>query len=109
MNRARLVADLAFAATGAAALYFAYQYDKLSSHTLRASQRQAIWDGAKSNMMKEIDAALGFHTRGMEVDVTIKLRAAILRNRVYEAWSTKNEDLRSQVEQEIQEFGKNGC
>lgn len=108
MNRMRLATDIAFAVTGVAAVYFGYKYDELRTQQKNAAQRQAIWDAAKSNMMKDIDNALAYHSKGDVSDMMRGFRAAALRNRVYEAWSVKNEDLRSQVEQEIQEFGKSG-
>jgi hypothetical protein len=109
MNIKRLAFDAALALTTSAAIYATYKYDQLHTATKKALLSQQIWDACKDKMMKDIDAALAFHTTGLvDIDMPIKLRAATLRNRVYECCNAKNETLRSEVEQEIQSFGKNG-
>lgn len=109
MNIKKLAFDAAFAVTGVAAVYFACKYDALSLKVKKENDRKTIWDMSKSNMMENIDSALATHLTGLEdVDLQIKMRSAILRNRVYEACDARNDTLRSQVEQEIQEFQKHG-
>jgi hypothetical protein len=110
MNRmTRFAVDSAIVLTGVAAVYFGYKYDALLTKTEKEAGRQAIWDACKDNLLKEIDGALALHVSGQEdLDDKARLRAATLRNRVYEAYTAKNEDLRSEVEKQIQQFLKNG-